>query len=309
LRLPLFNYTICFRVGVNTKIKMLSVIPKIEQLSQSVIRVLGCNPGPMTLQGTNTYVVGTGAERLLIDTGEEDREKSSLFCEQLKTCLNDYNFSIKAVILTHWHHDHIGGLTTLKNQKIISTRTPLYKFPLGSDDSPGSREMAYTFVRDKSIIEAEGATLKVLYTPGHTQDHIALLLLEENAVFTGDCILGEGTAVFEDLYDYMKSLEKIGDLNPKILYPGHGKVITEPSIVIKHYIDHRNQREQQIISCLSSYHPEAMESMQIVKEVYKDVPVHLHLPADVNVQNHLGKLKKEGKVKEKYGKWSLTSKL
>ena len=288
---------------------MLSVIPKIEQLSQSIIRVLGCNPGHMTLQGTNTYVVGTGPERLLIDTGEEDAEKSKLYCEQLQTCLNDFNISIKAVILTHWHHDHVGGLYALKKHNFISTRTPLYKYPLGSDDAPKIRDLCYTFVSDKSIIETEGATLKVLHTPGHTQDHIVLHLLEENVIFTGDCILGEGTAVFEDLFDYMKSLEKIDELKPKILYPGHGKLITEPSMVIKHYIDHRNQREEQIVACLSSYHPVALESMQMVKHIYKDVPLHLHLPAEINVKNHLVKLKKEGKVQEEHGKWSLTSKL
>ena len=285
---------------------MLSVLPKVEQLSQRVIRILGCNPGPMTLQGTNTYLVGTGRERLLIDTGEAE-QPSILYCKELGSCLEQFNISIKAVILTHWHHDHVGGIAHLYSKGLISAKTPLYKFPLGTDDDrPTNRGLVYSFLKDKVTIEAEGATLRVLYTPGHTQDHIALLLQEENAIFTGDCILGEGTAVFEDLFDYMKSLELLLGFKPSILYPGHGKVITDPERVIRHYITHRNQREGQIVDCLKKFHPMPMQPMQVVKEIYADVPIMLHVPAEKNVCNHLEKLKKEGKVTENEGVWLLS---
>ncbi|XP_076803420.1 endoribonuclease LACTB2-like [Clavelina lepadiformis] len=282
---------------------MLSTIPKVEQLTCRIVRVLGCNPGPMTLQGTNTYLVGTGPKRMLIDTGNPDVPE---YIENLKECLNDKNVSIEAVVLTHWHHDHVGGIKDLFKNKLISLDTPLYKFPLRIDEKPNNNELKYSYLKDMQVLQTEGATMKVIFSPGHTKDHIALLMEEDNAIFSGDCVLGEGTAVFEDLHDYMKSLQLLVDLKPGRVYPGHGKVVNEPVEFMQYYIKHRNEREEQIVACLKECHPIPVESMEIVKRVYKDVPVVLHLPANTNVNNHLNKMKKEGRVTEENGKWILS---
>lgn len=125
-----------------------------------------------------------------------------------------------------------------------------------------------TLSTNKFIMLFDFSCCRVYHTPGHTTDHIVLILKEENALFSGDCILGEGTTVFEDLFDYMKSLKLILNLEPDIIYPGHGPEIKEPLPKIKFYIDHRNKRETQILEFLKQNKGKKVTAEYIVKNVY-----------------------------------------
>lgn len=97
----------------------------------------------------------------------------------------------------------------------------------------------YTEIRDGQLFHVEGATLKAVATPGHTSDHTSFYLKEENALFSGDCILGQGSTVFDSLKDYMESLQKLKSLAPKKIYPGHGPVVENGVEKIDEYIAHR----------------------------------------------------------------------
>ncbi|XP_063375996.1 beta-lactamase-like protein 2 homolog [Cydia fagiglandana] len=276
-------------------VKAMASIPPVTTLSNRVIRVLGCNPGHMTLQGTNTYLIGTGSNRILLDTGDKDVEE---YQRNLANVLKSNKVNIDHIVVTHWHHDHIGGVENLYGT--IANHAKIWKHKRSPEDAPDMElppSIPLQWLSDGQELTVEGATIKIHHTPGHTTDHVIATLLEENVLFSGDCILGEGTAVFEDLYTYMQSLNKILDLRPSVIYPGHGNVVEDPIQKIEYYISHRNQRERQILDALKANAEKQLTEMDLVKIIYTETPEHLWPAAAYNVNHHLTKLTKENKTK------------
>ncbi|KAF1352320.1 metallo-beta-lactamase superfamily protein [Delphinella strobiligena] len=272
-------------------------LPSVERLSSRVIRILGGNPGKFTLQGTNTYLVGQGANRILIDSGQG----IPVWIQSLKTVLAEEKATIDRTILTHWHHDHTSGVEDLLK---ISPSTVIFK------NEPSEKQAD---IKDGQVFATEGATLRAFHCPGHTTDHMALILEEEDAMFTGDNVLGHGTAVFEDYASYMKSLERMQHQFSGRGYPGHGAVIEDGKSKIQEYIKHRQEREQQILTVLSQDNAgkgNQWTSLELTKVIYKDVPENLHVPAEGGVRKLLKKLEQEGKVSQDANstKWQLDSK-
>lgn len=273
----------------------LTPLPGVSPLSDTVVRVLGCNPSPMTLQGTNTYLVGTGKRRVLVDTGSSDVPE---YVDRLEGVLREAGAELQEIVITHWHSDHVGGLADIRRRL---GDVPARKFPRPeAPDAPGMATL-----KDGDVVTTEGATLRVIHTPGHTTDHIVLHMAEGNVVFSGDCILGETTAVFEDLADYMASLESLLQMRPDTIYPGHGPVVQNPAEKIQFYMDHRREREQQLIAALRDAPGSTVTDL--VTAVYTEIPFYMRRPASVNVEHHLSKLVKDGRVTEEHGKYTLCS--
>ncbi len=264
-------------------------LPDVDVWSERVAVALGQNPSPFSGPGTNTYLIGTGPRRILLDPGqgvdaylpilEQAMERSG--CE-----------GFQEIVLTHGHPDHIGGV-----RQVLDRFGPLRvsKRPWPGVDE--RFEVELTAIDDGSVIETEGATLRALHTPGHAPDHLCFMLEEERALISGDNVLGVGTTVIPaesgDLGQYMASLERLRAEQPACIYPAHGPKIEDGKAKLDEYIAHRHERERQIVAVLERGPARPME---IVKVVYAAYPEALHAAASQSVTQHLMKLEGEGRV-------------
>jgi glyoxylase-like metal-dependent hydrolase (beta-lactamase superfamily II) len=262
--------------------------PKTATPSDHVGRVLGLNPGLMTGPGTNTYLVGTG-EPILIDTGAGVPEYVGLLDGYLKT---RGRTRPSRVLLTHRHRDHLGGVDHLRSRFPGLRVSKMVHRDAGLPDPIED-------LRDGQIVKGEGATLVPVYTPGHASDHLCYYLEEEKALFTGDVVLGGSTTVIPaddgDLTDYMDSLRRLQGLDVQRIYPAHGPVIDNPAALLQEYIDHRLERERQILEALAEGR---VTIPAMVEKIYADVSPALHPVAANSVHSHLKKLTRDGRVRE-----------
>jgi len=262
--------------------------PKRATPSDRVGRVLGLNPGMMTGPGTNTYLVGR-RDPILIDTGAGVPGYMAV----LEEYLGERGWrGPSRVILTHRHVDHLGGVPQLRE------RFPGLPVAKMIHKDAGLPEHTID-LRDGQVVEGDGVTLVPVHTPGHASDHLCYFLEEERALFSGDLILNGSTSVIPDedgdLADYMASLRRVQALGPRRIYPAHGAVIENAAEKIQEYIDHRMDRERQILSVLGNG---ARTIPDMVKIIYADVPEKLHVMAGKSVHSHLKKLAKDGRVTE-----------
>ncbi|RPB15181.1 Metallo-hydrolase/oxidoreductase [Morchella conica CCBAS932] len=277
---------------LTAQLASLPALPATERLSPSVIRILGHNPGKFTLQGTNTYLLGTGPTRILLDTAAG----SPLWHSTLLTVLADEAATVPTCLITHHHGDHTGGIPALLSS---SPDTEVYKHTPAPTHLP---------IADGQVFSVPGATLTAVHTPGHTADHMCFHLAEENAVFTGDTVLGHGTTVFEDLGAYVGSLQRLIGLGAKRAYPAHGAVIEDLGGRVAAYLKHREGREAQVLNVLKKRQErsklaglwggsEGVTAGEVVAEVYRGLEGDLVKAAERGVVQVLEKVKGEGGVR------------
>jgi glyoxylase-like metal-dependent hydrolase (beta-lactamase superfamily II) len=268
-------------------------------------RVLTNNPGPFTFKGTGVYIVG-GKDVAVIDPGPND----PAHVEALKRALDGK--SVTHILVTHTHADHSPAAKPLKEWSGAKT----YAFgPHGSGKSDdgatmeegGDRDfMPDIRVKDGKVIAGHGFTFECVYTPGHTSNHMCFALKEEKALFTGDHIMGWSTTVVTppdgDMAHYMASVRKLIARDDKILYPTHGAPITDPKPFLQAYLEHRLDREAQILACIRDG---VATIPDMVARMYADVDKRLHPAASRSVLAHLIQLEQEGRVVNEGGRYRL----
>lgn len=268
----------------------------VDRWSGAVTVVLGQNPGPFTGPGTNTFLVGSGRRRLLIDTGQG----VASYLDLLERALSDGDggCELQEILLTHAHPDHIGGVESILERfgALRVSKKPRPRFDRG---------IQINAIDETSRIATEGATLTALWTPGHATDHLCFYMHEEKAVFSGDLVLGAGTTVIPldgDLGDYLASLERLLATDMEVIYPAHGPAIHDPHAKVRQYLAHRALRDQQILEGLAAGLSEVDD---LVRRIYVDVPEFLYPAAAISVQAHLRKFEKESVVAHDGPHWVL----
>lgn len=242
-----------------------------------VVRVLAGNPGPFTLEGTNTWIVGERPS-LVIDPGPDDDAHLSTVAREAG--------EVAAILVTHGHPDHAPGADALARE----VGAPVLTFRPG----PGQER-----VRDQQVVEANGVRLQVVHAPGHTADHVVLWAAAQGALFTGDAVLGRGTTVVNppegDLAAYLRSLRRMQALGARVLYPGHGPTVFDAAAKLDEYVAHRAMRERQVVEALQAG-ARGRTAQDLVPEIYGEYPPELFPVAERQVLAHLVKLEREGIV-------------
>ena len=254
-----------------------------EAWSPRVTRVLAPNPSPLTLEGTNSFVVAEpgSSTAVVIDPGPADDGHARAV---LGACGGR---RVELVLLTHTHVDHAEGARGFAER----AGAPLAAI------APGWATDGAPELTSGAPVVAAGLELWPLPTPGHAADHCCFELAAERAVFTGDHVLGRGTTVVEwpggDMADYLASLELLRGRRPERLYPGHGPVVTDAVERVEGYLAHRRDREAQVLAALAAGDRTPGE---VVARVYAAVDPALHPAAELSVSAHLAKLVAEGRV-------------
>ena len=276
-----------------------------QVLTPRVRRVLADNPSAFTFTGTQTYIVGRGSVAV-IDPGPADDVHVTAI---LRATAGE---TVSHIICTHTHRDHSPGAVPLKaatGAQVIGC-APLVIEDLGprADASFDTTYVPDAVLSDGARVAGPDWTIEAVATPGHTSNHLCYALVGENALFTGDHVMGWSTTVVSppdgDMTAYMASLAKLQLRSDAVYYPAHGEPVTNPQQFVRGLMGHRKQRERQILKALGDG-LDAIEAM--VTRMYVGIDPRLHAAAGRSVLAHLIDLRDRGLVAADGDNWRIAA--
>lgn len=240
--------------------------------------VLAPNPSPMTLDGTNTWVIAEPGSSAVVVVDPGPRDEGHLRHVLDLACAGDRH--VARIVLTHGHVDHAAGAARFAEMSGAPVGALDPALRLGTEGyGPGD------------VISAAGCELRVVATPGHTADSLSLLLSADGGLLTGDTVLGRGTTVIASdgsLGDYLRTLDELRALADneglRVLLPGHGPLLSDPAGVLDYYIAHRKERLDQVRGAIATG---AQTPAEVVAIVYADVDRALWPAAELSVRAQL----------------------
>jgi glyoxylase-like metal-dependent hydrolase (beta-lactamase superfamily II) len=244
-----------------------------------VTRVVAPNPGPYTGPGTNTWIVDAGPVAIVIDPGPDDQAHLDAIEKRLGST------AVGVVLVTHSHPDHL----PLAERLATRHRASVKRYP----------ELA-----DGDVIRVGNLNVTALHTPGHSADHLSFWLDDDRVLFTGDLVLGRGSSMVTfpegDVADYLRSLERLEALQPRMLFPGHWDPVSDAMAKLEEYRLHRLAREAQVLAELKRGRGTAPE---LTRRVYgTELGGELLRAAEMTLRAHLKKLVDDRKVKVRTAK-------
>jgi glyoxylase-like metal-dependent hydrolase (beta-lactamase superfamily II) len=265
----------------------------VVEVAPGVRRVIAPNPGIMTGPGTNTYLLGEDRVAL-IDPGPDDDS-------HLKVLLEIAADRLRWILVTHTHLDHsplAARLRQATGAEVVGFG-PAPDFPAARGFEGHDRQFAPDrLLFDRDRIDAGDLAIEVVYSPGHTSNHLCFELAGTGLLFSGDHVMSGSTVVIAppdgDMTIYMASLEKVRARPLRRIGPGHGDMIDDPGAVLDEYLRHRRAREEQVLAELRRAGDRRATTADLVENIYRDVPRELHPVARLTVWAHLRKLGDEG---------------